>query len=124
MIELQQRFFLKETDTSYIVKELASNNDDGQLGESEDSKTEKTNGNNKRKLETNDDDDEDEMSKDELEDDDDEEIFSDTDEEMRANELKNVKKQKKMANFNYKALNENQIEDYLTKLNKSFQKYR
>ena len=58
------------------------------------------------------------------EDDDDEEIYSDTDEEMRANELKKAKKLKKTEDFNFSNLEENQLEDYLNKINKSFQKYR
>ena len=60
----------------------------------------------------------------ELDDDEDEEIFSDTDQENLANELKKAKKQKKVTNFKSNQLNEDQLEDYLSKMNKSFQKYR
>ena len=113
LAELQQRFFLKEEETSYMLKDLDNG---GQVSE-----TENSNGK-KRKL------DDESLSQNEdaedEEDDDDEEIFSDTDEEMRANEMKKAKKLKKVSNFNFKELKENQLEEYLEKINKSFQKYR
>ena len=124
LAELQQRFFLKENETSYMLKELNPSNTNGesQLVEQENSGE---NLGKKRKLnnkDTKDDDDDDETGDDDN--DDDEEIFSDTDEEMRANEMKRVKKLKKTESFNYSHLNETDMEDYLNTINKSFQKYR
>lgn len=124
LAELQQRFFLKENETSYMLKELNPSNTNGesQLVEQENSGE---NLGKKRKLnnkDTKDDDDDDETGDDDN--DDDEEIFSDTDEEMRANEMKRVKKLKKTESFNYSHLKETDMEDYLNKINKSFQKYR
>ena len=59
------------------------------------------------------------------EDDDDEEIFSDTDEENAANERKRLKsEQSPKVEFNFKPLNAKQMEEYLAKVNKNFQKYR
>jgi len=118
LAELQQRFFLKETETSYMLKEInATNNSNTDENADKIGDEENQNGK-KRKLEDEDNDD------DEDEDDDDEEIYSDTDEEMRANEMKKAKKLKKTANFNFTHLEGSQLEDYLSKINKSFQKYR
>lgn len=65
---------------------------------------------------------------DEDDDDDDEEIYSDTDEELRANELKKAKKlknqHKKMSNFTFTPIEPAQLENYLSKFNQEFQKYR
>jgi hypothetical protein len=128
LAELQQRFFLKETETSYILKEInATNNSSGNEDVDKVGEEENRNGK-KRKLvnDKNDDDTEqdEDNDDDDDEDDDDEEIYSDTDEEMRANEMKKAKKLKKTANFNFTHLESSQLEDYLSKINKSFQKYR
>ena len=64
-------------------------------------------------------------TKDEEDDDDDEEIYSDTDEENAANERKRLKKSEESTKeFNFKPLEPKQIEQYLSKVNKNFQKYR
>jgi hypothetical protein len=130
LAELQQRFFLKETETSYMLKEInATSNCNGNEEDANKVGEEENRNGKKRKLvnDKNDDDteqDEDNDDDDDDEDDDDEEIYSDTDEEMRANEMKKAKKLKKTANFNFTHLKSNQLEDYLSKINKSFQKYR
>ncbi len=54
----------------------------------------------------------------------DEEIYSDTDEEMRANEAKKAKKDKKLSDFKFTPLKPEQFEDYLVKINNGFKKYR
>lgn len=54
----------------------------------------------------------------------DEEIYSDTDEEMKANEAKKAKKDKKLKNFKFTPLQPEQFEGYLAKINDGFKKYR
>ena len=54
----------------------------------------------------------------------DEEIYSDTDEEMKANEAKKSKKDKKLTNFKFTPLQPEQFEVYLAKINDGFKKYR
>ncbi len=125
LAELQQRFFLKETETSYMLKELNPSNTNGESLHVEQENSGENLGK-KRKLTNKDtqDDDSETDDNDNDDDDDDEEIFSDTDEEMQAKEMKRVKKLKKTESFNYSHLKETDIEDYLNKINKSFQKYR
>ena len=63
--------------------------------------------------------------KEDEEDEDDEEIYSDTDEENAANERKRLKsEQSAQVEVNFKPLSAKQMEEYLSKVNKNFQKYR
>jgi protein AATF/BFR2 len=102
LIELQQRLFVNESDTSYIIQ-----TDQNDL---------------KRKRSSNSEEEEEEEEEDES----DEEIYSDTDEENAANEAKKLKKKQKtmVQNFNFKPLEPNNFEMYLNDINKKFKKYR
>jgi hypothetical protein len=136
LIELQQRLAVNNPETSYLVKELnllpdANGNkaelstpqkrkreqdeDDDEIDEDEDDEDEDAD---------DDDDDNEEDGDEDEEDEDNEEIYSDTDEEMRADDIKKAKKQKKLGKFEFTALREDQFEDYLAKFNQSFHKYK
>lgn len=101
---------------SALVKELGLNTSKADENGHVDS-----NNTNKRKRSTSDDDD---IEDSEDDDDDDEEIFSDTDEEMKANEAKQAKKLKKAAGFVFTELKPDQFEEYLAKFNREYLKYR
>lgn len=107
---------------SSLVKELGIiGNEESTNGSSSNNGSAKEEKQQKRKRS----DDEDSEDDDEEEDEDDEEIYSDTDEEMRANEAKKAKKSKQAANFNFTPLkNLDDLEPYLSKFNQEYLKYR
>ena len=121
LAELQQRLVVSDTEMSALVKELGL--DDSKNGENG-ADTDETKKAKKRKRSESDDDEDDDEDSENENDDDDEEIFSDTDEEMKADEAKRAKKSKKVANFTFTDLNPNEFEEYLSKFNREFQKYR
>jgi hypothetical protein len=99
LIELQQRLFLTDQDSVGILKELDLMPSD---------QNEKSS---KRKLA-------------EDIDEDDEEIYSDTDEEMRANEQKESHAAKMYKKFKFKRVEPEDFEDYLAKVHERYKKYR
>lgn len=105
------------SETQYIVKELNLLNESGE-------KEEKSNGVKRKRGGSDDEDSNDEEEEEEDEDEDDEEIYSDTDEEMRADEMKKAKKMKKLHNFEFKPIELDSLEDYLAKFHQSFHSYR
>ncbi|CAF0752490.1 unnamed protein product [Brachionus calyciflorus] len=120
LIELQQRLVQRDPETNYVINDLKLN-----VNKSDDLDSKKEVKNLKRKrINSEGSNEEPEDQQDDEEDEDDEEIYSDTDEEMRAEEIKKAKKQKKLKNFHFTELKPEQFEDYLVKFNKSFQKYR
>jgi protein AATF/BFR2 len=112
LIELQQRICISDPET----KNLVSTVDESRENENKTLKRKKNGLNNSIGSE----DDENE----EEEDEEDEEIYSDTDEEMRANEMKRIKKQKLCERFKYKLLDTEDLEQYLNEFNQKFKKYR
>jgi hypothetical protein len=131
LIELQQRLFLSDPETKYLIAELGLNEEENPENGNKRKNGDK-NGNTKKKAKRSDseedegdeDDENEEDDDEEEEDDDDEEIYSDTEDEMRADELKKEKKLKKLAKFDFKPIKLEQLEDYLAKVKRSFQKYR
>lgn len=110
---------------SSLVKELGIiGNEESTNGSSSNNGSTKEEKQQKRKR-SDDEDSEDDDEEDEEEDEDDEEIYSDTDEEMRANEAKKAKKSKQAANFNFTPLkNLDDLEPYLSKFNQEYLKHR
>lgn len=138
LAELQQRLVVSDPEMNALVKELGLDSKQQAGNKAENgADVSETNKNNKRKRSTSDDDeeedddddddedkDDDEDEKDDQDDEDDEEIFSDTDEEMKADEAKKAKRSKRLANFAFSALGPDQLEEYLAKFNREYQKYR
>jgi hypothetical protein len=123
LVELQQRLIVNNPETSYILSHLNITQSSSQ--------NENGNGLKRKRTSSSNDKDDDESNQEEEDadddddqDDDDEEIFSDTDEEMKATEAKKLKKQKIQSNFKFTPLKENDFEEYLSKFNKEYQKYR
>ena len=118
---MQQRLVFNDPETSYLIKELGF---EAVTAKSDEHSTKQDN---KRKRAAEDDNDYEEEEgedneKEEGEEGDDEEIYSDTDEEMKADE---IKKSKKQANFEFEPLQGGeQLDQYLSKFNKSFHKYK
>ncbi|RNA03184.1 hypothetical protein BpHYR1_024110, partial [Brachionus plicatilis] len=115
LIELQQKLVQRNPETNYILNDLKLESQKSEQNESHggpDLKRKMINSEGSSEESEND------------ENDDDEEIYSDTDEEMRAEEIKQAKKEKKLKTFHFKSLSPDQFEDYLQKFNKSFLKYR
>jgi ABC-type Zn2+ transport system substrate-binding protein/surface adhesin len=114
LIELQQRLFLSDPDTAGILKELNLTNESSEQSKEEGSSK-------KRKISNEEDDDDND-------DEDDEEIYSDTDEEMRANDdyvnRNAAKMSKKFKSFKFKSIQPDQFENYLAKVHNSYKKYR
>lgn len=126
LIELQQRLFLSDPETKYLIAELGLNEEENPENGNKRKNGDK-NGNIKKKAkrsDSEDDEGDEDDEEEEEEDDDDEEIYSDTEDEMRADELKKEKKLKKLAKFDFKPIKLEQLEDYLAKVKRSFQKYR
>ena len=126
LIELQQRLFLSDPETKYLIAELGLNEEENPENGNKRKNGDK-NGNTKKKAkrsDSEDDEGDEDDEEEEEEDDDDEEIYSDTEDEMRADELKKEKKLKKLAKFDFKPIKLEQLEDYLAKVKRSFQKYR
>ena len=123
---MQQRLFLSDPETKYLIAELGLNEEENPENGNKRKNGDK-NGNIKKKAkrsDSEDDEGDEDDEEEEEEDDDDEEIYSDTEDEMRADELKKEKKLKKLAKFDFKPIKLEQLEDYLAKVKRSFQKYR
>jgi TATA-binding protein-associated factor Taf7 len=119
LIELQQRLIVNDSETNFMAKELnLIKQQNGDVGNNDENEKVK-----KRKHSDSDDESGDDKDEDD-EDEEDEEIYSDTDEEMRANEEKKVKKQKKVSSFVFNPLKPEQFEEYLAKFNREYQKYK
>lgn len=112
LIELQQRIVQRDPETNYILGDLKLESEKLDQNDS-------INGKDLKRKQINS-----EGSSEESEDEEDEEIFSDTDEEMRAEEIKRAKKGKKLKTFHFTSLKPDEFEEYLAKFNKSFIKYR
>ena len=112
LIELQQRLVQRNPETNYILSDLKVNGEKSEPNES-------LNGQDLKRKRINS-----EGSSEKSENEDDEEIFSDTDEEMRAEDIKLSKKGKKIKAFHFNSLKPHQFEEYLAGFNKIFIKYR
>lgn len=112
LIELQQRLVQRNPETNYILSDLKIESEKSEPNQS-------INGQDLKRKRVNS-----EGSSEKSENEDDEEIFSDTDEEMRAEEIKRAKKEKKIKTFHFNSMKPEQFEEYLAGFNKSFVKYR
>jgi protein AATF/BFR2 len=111
LIELQQRICITDPE----IKNLVNTGDEAKDNESKNIKRKRNGLKNSAGSEEDEEEDEE---------DEDEEIYSDTDEEMRANEMKRIKKQKLCERFKYQPLVKEQFEQYLIDFNQKFKKYR